>query len=77
MECFDSETVYYIDEICHVCGAECGTRLCDSCRDETEWQFRQVMGQFTREQVRHIANLVDGVYLEDYLKYDREGRKCR
>lgn len=68
MECRDYSAVYYIDQVCHVCGADCGSRLCEDCREETEWQFRQVMGGFTREQVRHIANRIDGVYLEDYLK---------
>ena len=65
--------VYYMEETCHVCGAECGSRLCDDCREETEWQFRQLMGGFTKEQVRHLANQMDGVYLEDYLRQD-DGR---
>jgi hypothetical protein len=67
---FDSEQVYYIDETCHVCGAECGSRLCESCREETQWQFVQLMGQFTKEQVQHLANLLDGVYLTDFLRYE-------
>ena len=71
MNGFDPEGVYFIDETCHVCGTECGSRLCDSCREETEWQFRQVMGQFTKEQVRHLANLLDGVYLEEFLRFEQ------
>lgn len=70
MEGFDKEAVYFIDETCHVCGVECGSRLCDSCREETEWLFREAMGQFTKEQVRHLANLLDGVYLETFLKHE-------
>ena len=60
--------VWYIDELCQVCGGDCGGRLCESCREATEWQVRQIMGSFTREQVRHIANCIDGIYLEDYLR---------
>ena len=68
MGSFDTER-YFIDETCHVCGAECGSRLCDSCREETVWQFCQIMNQFTKEQVRHLANLLDGVYLEQFLRF--------
>lgn len=68
MESFDKDRVYYVDETCHVCGVECGSRLCESCREDTEWQFRDAMAQFTKEQIRHLANLLDGVYLETFLR---------
>ena len=59
----------YIDEECQVCGADCGSRLCDDCKSETDNLFKALcVDNFNSDQLIYLANRLDGVYLTDYLK---------
>ena len=60
---------YYIDETCSVCDTECGSRLCDDCKAETEILFKALcLENFNSDQLLYLAMRLDGVYLTDFLK---------
>ena len=63
------EERYYIDEECQVCGTDCGSRLCDDCKAETEILFKALcLDNFNSDQLLYLTTLLDGVYLNDYVK---------
>ena len=64
---------YYIDETCSVCDTECGSRLCDDCKEETERLFVEFWDSLNSDQRLYLDNKADGVYLSDM--YERM-KKC-
>ena len=60
---------YYIDETCSVCGTECGSRLCDDCKAETELLFKALcLENFNPDQLIYLDNRLEGLSMVNYVK---------
>lgn len=60
---------YYIDETCSVCETECGSRLCDDCKAETELLFKALcLENFNPDQLIYLDNRQEGLSLVNYVK---------
>lgn len=64
----------YIDEECQGCGTDCGSRLCDDCKEDTEEMLFTLLDDMSPERRGYLSMCLDGVYLSDWY-YMMKARK--